>query len=277
MRKFSFVLLLIILSIAMFIPAHAAPAPQFAGCADEADEPFAARLLVKGVRGLTFKITVVGLEDFDPAITVKDAAGEIVTCNNDSKDAALVAVTLPTITTEAAETSARVSVSVPGDQGALDYEVLVTGADQTGGEFVLWYEGAEVNPSDDTDRFEFLPTESQLAAEAPLAIYAVNIKRPQLAISPELTVKVGDNFTQTCSQSSSKALCRGEHEDLSAFTLTDEEGREIKLFGADSMLSYVLGGNKVVPFEIEVGSYQDATFGAYSLLIHSAVVYTTGG
>lgn len=261
---------LLVLASVPFV--NAAPNNQFAGCADELGEQYGARFTVKQVNGFNMVITAVGVDGFDPAITILDQNGEVVACNNDSADATEVAFNLPGATAEASELSARADVRIPGDQGRFDYTVIVTSNTETSGEFVLMYSGAEVFGSTNIDSFEFITNEAQAEAEVPLGIIAANLKRPELAIDLELSFTYGST-TQICQDSSSTSLCEGDSEDLTGYTvtLTADDG-PIALNGDDAFLRYVLGG-QADTYEIQVGSDNKASFGAYVLLLHSAVAY----
>jgi hypothetical protein len=272
MRKLLVLVVLAALAVGVVPMAMAGNANQFAGCADEVGLEFGARFGVKQVNGLTMSFTAVGVDGFDPELTVLDQTGEVVACDNDSNDVAGVSVVLPNVEAGPSDTSAKVEVTVPGDQGRFDFEIVVTGADNTSGEFVLLYEGAEVFGATNVDDFSYTTTDLQAEAEVPFGVYAANLKRPDLAIDPEISVTFGDQ-SQTCSKSSSSALCQGEHEDLTDFTVTlDEEAGPIALNGDDVMLYYELGGG-AAEFGISVGSYQQASFGAYTLIVYSGVVF----
>lgn len=272
MRKITSVVVLIVLvaSALPFMSVAASPAAQFAGCADEVGEEFGARYVLTSLNGLTFRVTAVGLGEFDPQITVIDQEGAVIACNDDSDDAALYAAVLPSVEVVASEGSSQVSVTVPGDQGRFDYEIIISSADGTAGEFLMFYEGAEVFGSDNIDEFKVFTNQGQVDAEVPLVVYAANLKRPELAIDPEITFAYGEDLVQTCSKSSADSLCNGEHEDLTGFTVTTDDIELYELNGDDVMLAYQAGGDPS-EFLVSVGSYQAASFGAYALMIHSGV------
>jgi hypothetical protein len=265
------VFILLVVSAVPYIAVNASPANQFAGCADELGEQFGARFIAQSLNGFTFTLTAVGVGDFDPELTVKDAEGKILACNADSDEAAAYGVKLPTVEAAPNERSAQVRVTVPGDQGRFDYEIFVTSADDKPGEFVLFYQGAEVFGSDNRDAFSVFTNQGMADAEVPLAFYAVNLLRPEIAIDPEITF-IYEDQQWTCSKSSADSLCEAEHEDLTGFTVTTDKAADVELNGDDVMLSYVAGGNPS-EFTLEVGSYQAASYGPYTLIIHSGVGY----
>lgn len=270
MKRIIFALMLVLLVSAGAV--HAAPTAQFKGCADEQGMQFGARFIAHSLNGFNMVITAVGVDGYDPQITVLDASGTIVTCNEDSDEAAQVAVNLPSVTAEPSPTSARADVRVPGDQGRLDYTIIISSQTGTYGEFVMFYQGAEIRPASEVDEFTVVTNEGQVANEAPLGLYAVNLRRPEKAVYPTITFAYGDNFSQTCSKSSAAILCDGEFEDLTGYSVTLEDETPIPLNGDDAMLYYDLGG-EAAEFSLTVASYQAASYGPYTLIIHSGTGY----
>ncbi|HLA43497.1 MAG TPA: hypothetical protein VJZ27_08690 [Aggregatilineales bacterium] len=65
--------LILLLAIVPFAAVNAAPSDQFAGCADEQGMEFGARFTARRLNGLTMEVTVIGIEDFDPEVTILDA------------------------------------------------------------------------------------------------------------------------------------------------------------------------------------------------------------
>jgi|GEM_PF-2801786 len=275
MRKVLVLALLAILALSAVPFVSASPAAQFAGCADEVDEEYGARFRLLSLNGLDFQITAVGVDDFDPTITILDADGEVVTCNNDADGAAEVSVSLPSIMAGPSETTARAGTNVPGDEGRLDYEVIVGSNDGTSGEFVLMYSGAEVFGADNIDQFQLVSTDAMGEAEVPFAVYAVNLQRPDQALDPTVSVTFGEDFQQTCFKSSAASLCEGDHEDLrnDDYYVVLEGEEQLQMFGDDAMLNLGGLGGEGAEFGIAVGSYNANSFGPYTLIIHTGVSY----
>ncbi|MFP4321239.1 MAG: hypothetical protein ACLFTK_02180 [Anaerolineales bacterium] len=275
MRRILFVALLamLILGALPLLSVNASPSPQFAGCADEVDREHGLRFVMRNLNGMTMRVTAIGVDGFNPTITVLDNEDEIVTCNANSEEASQVAVDLPTVTTEAPnEGAARASVNVPGDEGRLDYEVIVSGEDYSSGQFVFLYSGAEVFGSDNIDRVSIFPSQSMADAEVPLNMYVLNLSGGESAVDPALTFSFGENFEQYCGKSSSESLCDGDHEDLTGYTVTLDEETTRELNGNDVMLRFNVGG-EAGEFTARIGSYNAATFGPYTMVVHSALAY----
>jgi len=261
-----YLLILVILLAMLPGMAHA----QFAGCADEEALENGAYYTLSALNGLTVTVIAAGVGDFDPAITVYDAEGAVAVCNDNSREAAEVALTLPTAEVLPNSNTAMVKFNVPGDQGRLDYQVVVTSADGQPGEFVMIYEGAEVFPAQDVDRFIINSSQGQIDAQVPLGIYAANLQRPQKAIDPRITFRYGDNLEQVCGKSSSRTLCDGDSEDLTGSTV-QMPGRDLATLNGDDVMLYFELGGEPAEFTLEVSSYQANSFGAYVLMIHSGV------
>lgn len=274
MRKTLIGVALLVAALLVFpiFSTSAAPAAQFSGCADEVDEVNGARYQLTSLNGLTVSLIAIGVEDFDPTITVLDAEGNIVTCDDDSDDAAFGAVELPGVTAGPSETAAKVEFDVPGDQGRLDYEVIIGSSDGTSGEFVLLYWGPEVFGADNEDVINIVSNETQTAAEVPLGLYVSKRGSGEIAFDPSITFSFGESFSATCGKSSAESLCDGEHEDLTEYTITWGEERVQELNGNDVMLAFELGGDPG-EYTLSVGSYEDNSFGPYIVAIHSGVAY----
>lgn len=272
-------LLVLVLSIGSLATVSATPAAQFAGCADEAGLEYGARLKAKQLNGFTMDVVAVGIDGFDPEITILDADGKVVVCNADSKDAAAVEFNLPSAQAGPAEGSAFASVRVPGDRGRLDYEIIVTSADDEAGEFILMWSGAEVFGSDNVDEFAFVTNEGMAEQEVPFIVYLTNLTGGGSQYSPFLTVRFGEDFAISCAQSSAASQCDGDHTDLGSLDADENpygvvrpDGTAATFNGNDSMVTLAAGGT-AAEFQIEAASYQAATFGPYWLIIHSGVGY----
>lgn len=270
--------LLVAMLVLPFAAVQAEPAAQFAGCADEVDEEFGARFIFRSLNGFQMNLVAIGVDDFDPTITVRDEEGTIVTCDNNSTDASLLGVELPSVVAGATEESgpvegaASVSVNVPGDQGRLDYEVIVGSADGASGEFVLLFWGAEVFPATEFDRVSIFSNEGQTDAEVPLVIYVSKRGGGEIAFDPSITFSFGETFEATCGKSSARSLCSGDSQNLADYTITWREDRVQELNGNDVMLAFNMGGDPG-EYLLEIGSYLGNSFGPYILAIHNGVSY----
>ena len=272
MRKLLPLSLILLLAIVPFAAVNAAPSDQFAGCADEQGMEFGARFTARRLNGLTMEVTVIGIEDFDPEVTILDAEGNIVTCNDNAGDVAEMAVELPTAAAGPSENSANAQARVPGDEGRLDYQIIVSSADGTSCEFVLLYSGAEIFGADNIDEMTVHSNQGQVDAEVPLVVYVTNLSGGASQYDPALTFSFGEDFKASCYKSSADSLCDGDHEDLTGSTVTLSAEEFIELNGNDVMLAFAMGGD-VADFTLEIGSYNAATFGPYTLIVHSGVGY----
>lgn len=278
MRKiFTGVLLtLLFLSVVPLVGAN--PAAQFSGCADEVDEEVGVRVTALGMNGVDFEVIVVGLDDFDPEITILNADGEVVTCNNDARDGAEVEVNLPSITAGPSETTAIATTRVGGDE-RLDLEVIISSANDTSGEFIALISGPSIAVEADNDNFQINTNEAMVEAGVPLGVYAVNLGLPRNPLNPSITFSFGEDFEQSCSASSSSQLCEGDSEDLGGtdsdgnpFFVQFEADTPIELTGNDVMLYFEAGGEPAT-FDVEIGSSANSSTGPFYFLLHSGVSY----
>jgi hypothetical protein len=267
-------LLLLVISVLPFSGVFASPAAQFAGCADEEGLATGVHFKATQLNGVTINVTAVGVDDFDPAITILDEEGNIVICNDTGRDVEGVAFTLPSLDEEQtagpSESSATASFQVPSDE-RLTYEIIVSSADGNPGEFVVMFDGASVFPASDEDVYTVTTNEGMSDNAAPLGVYVANLRLPENPLAPRVRVTFGENFELTCSASSSRSLCGGDTVDLTGYTVTllpDEE--PIELIGNDVYTYFELGGDPG-EFTVEVSSAASQSTGPYALIIHSGV------
>jgi hypothetical protein len=262
-------LILILAALGLMALPTGSGRAQLGGCADTLGLTYGARYRLEDLRGGTLTAAAIGIGDFDPAVTILDASGTPVACNEDSPEALDYGAGLPQVNAPANPRSAVASLPVP--DAPTTYEVVVSSQNDRSGEFVLLIDGVEIFGASNVDRYFIFSNEGQVAEEVPLGVYAVNLDRPQQALAPTLVFRYGTEFTRRCLKSSAASLCQGEHEDLTGYSVTTG-GERASLTGDDTMV-YVEVGGFPATFEVEVASYQGRTFGPYSLLIYSGVGY----
>lgn len=262
-------LLLLLLLLPLSLPIFSAHA-QFAGCADEVGEQFGARYLIHDLGGEDVTIAAIGIGDFDPELTILNPAGEPIACDTNSDEAQNYSAGLPSGRAPANSRTAVTRFSIP-DRANQDVEVIVTSANDRTGEFVLVINGLEIFGSDDTDLFTIYSNEGQVEAESPLGMYAVNMDRPDQALDPVLRFSYSNIFQRICYKSSAASLCQGNHRDMTGFEAT-VDGKNAIMNG-DDVMAFVEIGGQTAEFELEISSYQQATYGPYTLFIHSGVGY----
>lgn len=271
-------LLLLVISVVPLSGAFAKPTAQFAGCADEEGLQYGARFWATQLNGVTINVTAVGVDGFDPAITVLDPEGNIVICNDDGRDVEFMAFTLPSLdegqVAGPSEKSATASFAVASDERK-DFEIIVTSADGKPGEFVLLIDGPSVFPASDEDQYRIVTNEFMNANEVPLGVYAANLRLPENPLHPSIHLAIGDTFELDCAASSSRQLCGGDTVDLTGYTVQLEElaeGEEpITLTGNDVYTFFELGGTEGVEMEFEISSAAASSTGPYALFIHTGV------
>lgn len=100
--------------------------------------------------GYTYRVTAVGIDDFDPSLAVVTAPGE-GRCNDDEVKAAGSEVAVPGFgLLTATNRTAQVTVSTPR---AGNVDVIVGGYEGATGQFAMVIEGLAINPRDELDGF----------------------------------------------------------------------------------------------------------------------------
>jgi hypothetical protein len=265
MRRLFIVVSLLLMSLP-WLPAQA----QFAGCADEVGQQFGARYLLNDLGGEEMIVAAIGIGDFDPELTILNPAGEPIACDTDSDEAQDYSAGLPSVRAPANSRTAVTRFEIP-DRANQDIEIIVTSADNRSGEFVLVVSGLEIFGADDSDLVTIFSNEGQVEVEAPLGMYAVNLDRPEQLLDPVLRFSYSNIFERICYKSSAASLCQGNHSDMAGFEATVAGNNGIMT--GDDVMAFVELGGQTAEFELEITSYQAATFGPYTLLIHSGVGY----
>ena len=279
MNKLKLVLIATICALTTIPATTAAPPDQFAGCADEDDLDYAARFIIHEVFDTQFTITVIGVDDFDPQVMIRDDEGQLIACDNDTRAANVIAVDLPSVqagfSPQTAQLSVRFLLDEYPDDPPSDFEILITGHDGRSGEFVMLYEGASIFGADDVDALSFFITEEQVAQQMPFIFYAANLNPDEFPLSPEMSLILGTEFSITCSVSDLSDLCEGQTTSLESFFVTRDISQELVLSGNDVMLNFMpnVGGED---YRIEIRSQGALTYGPYLLMVHSGVSYPFG-
>jgi len=270
MRK-ALILIMLLLLIIGLIPAALAQDDE-EDCAEEEALKLGAHFWATDLNGVTLTAVAVGLEDFNPVITVLDADEEIVACNDDSGAADEIAFNLEGAgEAPASDSSAQVELEVEVDE-RFDFEIIVTSADGTYGEFVLMMYGTSIFPANDDDTFRVVASEEMIANEAPLNVYAVNLGLPRNNLSATVTLKSEEEeFEKTCLDSSSEDFCEGEEEDLSTSSVTlDGSDGPITLSWIDSYIRHDLTETDPTQYDIVIES-SGGTYGPYYVIVHTGV------
>lgn len=268
MRKALILLMLLVLIIGLIPAAMAQDAEE--ECPEEEALALGAHFWATDLNTVTLTATAVGIDEFDPVVTVLDSEGEVKACNDNNEAVADLALDLEGMDeVVASDKSASVDVKVENDE-RLDLEVVVTSVDGTYGEFVLLINGTSVYPGSDTDLFKIVTSEEQIANEAPLDVYLANLNPADNGLDVEFELTSGEEFKKACISSSSELYCEGVEEDLSSSTVTLKAEKPLSLSGNDAYVLFDLTETSPAEYELEVGS-GGGTFGPYYVIIHTGV------
>jgi len=250
---------------------------QFAGCITEADEPYAMSFIVEDIYDSLLTVTVFGVDGFDPQIELRRTdTNELLDCNNNTRQTQVMGFELPTAqggySVNSAQTTIRFYADENPDDEPTDFEIIISSADGTSGEFVLLYQGAAIWDATDIDQFTITATEAQVEANAPLFLYVSNLDRETINLDPQLTFPLGTDFSVTCQYSSVTDLCGPNTVPLDGFNLTLDLMETYEMTGYDAMLNIPLDIPNT-PFTFDVRSIESLTWGDYVLVVHSAIIY----
>jgi len=130
--------------------------------------------------GSTYSATVIGIGDFDPILYVGETARrDQGLCNDDSRNAANVAVNLPGLTgiIEANSRSSNLSFS-HSNRNLTDISFIVGSFNSTPGEFILILEGMAVTQGDGAgDPFSVYVTPGMIATGNPFMVAMIGTER----------------------------------------------------------------------------------------------------
>ncbi|MCS6835186.1 MAG: serine protease [Anaerolineae bacterium] len=130
--------------------------------------------------GFTYTATVIGIGDFDPILYVGETTRrDQGLCNDDSRNAANVAVNLPGLTgvIEANSRSSSLSFS-HSNRNLTDISFVVGSLNSTPGEFIFILEGMAVTPADGLgDPFSVYVTPGMIATGDPFMVAMIGTER----------------------------------------------------------------------------------------------------
>jgi hypothetical protein len=198
--------------------------------------------------GFTYTATAIGINGFDPVLAVFDPVTMDGNCENNTRDAAGFEIDLPTTGRVIADRSAaQVQFSQRTGQGLADVSLVVGGADNVAGEFVLLLEGMAVTDFDGFgDPFRVYIYPGMVGYGAPLSIYMFGVAN---TLDPFLYIHDGDgNVLEDdadnplqCDDSGDPDTCWGTTDYLGRSFVTRTRGRLLRGDELDSMISFTLG------------------------------------
>jgi len=239
--------------------------------------------VVKQMRsGFTYVATAVGINGFDPVIVVYDTKTKKGQCNDDDDKAAAYEADLPTTgVVKPDSTSAQVAFQQQSGKGLADVSIVVGGADENGGEFILILEGMVVTPQNDGsgDPFEIAIRPGMVGSGVPLALYMIGVSPrldPFLFIPDNdgnvLANDNGDEFS--CDDAGTKG-CWGNSNDLTGSYASRSQGRNVEADETDASIQFDLSSFTDVTVDeptyipLDMSSSEKQSRGDYVLVFHA--------
>lgn len=275
-------IVMVLVSIAV-VPALAQDGEIW--CDEAPDAPPGVEIVLAEVqRGSPFKITVIGLDDFDPVIGVfGDYAGGF--CNDNSEDAAKMSVTLPT-TGEVvmSDRAAQVEFYQAG-YGWATVSLRVSSVDGQSGEFVVLMEGFSISRRDYCcDHLAVQITPEMVESDVPLTAYVIGADEyfdPVMILADDDYSIVEDAMQRPIICYDAVTDCYGTSYPLDDVLITldpDQPALDVQGDAQDAMLTFDLASFADVDLRSEprylrlfFASEQRNSYGDYWILLHGAV------
>lgn len=234
--------------------------------------------IVEAKKDVTYRVTAVGLNGFDPILAVLDRslAG---TCNDDGENVAGYGVNLPT-TGEAGASNLASQLDFQGTDELMS--VVVGGYGNSSGEFVLIIEGLSLTGQEALGGVPLSVniTSSMVASGVPLTVYMASeetsLDTAVYKVDSDGNTLTDENGVEVGCDDGGGALCYGDSESLDGSTISVERGT-LNANSFDSMLNLPLDGvdlsNDVSQnyFNFLLTSFSRSGSGAFVLALHAGV------
>jgi hypothetical protein len=213
-------------------------------------------------QAMSYLIAVYGLDGFRPVIRVHLAALDFTDCSRDSQHMGGSSFTLPgeepvTLVENFADSAAQLFIPNAAPTGAVT--LTIGSEDGTPGRYIAVVHGFSIGAADqDTIRLARGP----LASLRPLTVYMIADARSRL--DPALEFAYDDAPGPVCDDAGRRG-CEGVPSPLGLHVFLAEQAVEIKAGPFDAGL--VLPPALPQVYEIDLGSFNGNTSGAYSLVL----------
>ncbi|MBI1276531.1 MAG: trypsin-like serine protease [Anaerolineaceae bacterium] len=239
--------------------------------------------VIKQMRsGFTYIATAVGINGFDPVLAVYDTKTRDGQCNDDNAKAADYEADLPTTgIVKPDSTSAQITFQQESGKGLADVSIVVGGADENGGEFILILEGMVVTPQNDGDGdpFQIAIRPGMVGSGVPVALYMLGISPrldPFIFIPDKNGNVLADNNGKdfSCDDAGTRA-CWGVSHDLSGSYVSRSQGRSVEADETDASIQFDLGSftdvtvDKPAYIPLDMSSSEKQSRGDYILVFHA--------
>jgi hypothetical protein len=234
-------------------------------------------ILVNVVSNLDYTVTVIGIDGFDPILAVIQSNG-LVDCVDDSREANNFVADLPTTGfIQAQNRNSQIKFRNNVRTGLADVQVLVGGARQSYGEFLMIIEGMAVHQfADEGDIFSIRITDSLLASDIPPTAYAISIIGGLDGLDPVIylvdndgTEFVDENDIQIyCDDAGFSDICWGTSVVLDGYYVSRTFNRQVDAQQLDAMLTFDQPELLEDYVNFRIGSYLGSGFGDYITVLH---------
>lgn len=230
---------------------------------------------------VTYTVTAIGLNGFDPVLAVLEAQSGEGFCSDDADDAADYEADLPsTGQVDASNLSAQIIFTPPKSRDPITASLVVGGYNNQSGEFLLIVEGLSIDGDEPNgDVFQVNATQSMVDSGTPLTLYMIAMTDDldtYLLETDDSGNPLEDNNGNeiSCDDSSNDDLCLNGGVDLSDSSVSVTNGN-LAGWQYDTMLGVPLEGAELnsdpslnyLTF-IANTSPENETTGEYVLVVH---------
>lgn len=225
-----------------------------------------------------YTATVVGVDGFDPVLSVRDAASGDGICNDDNRDASYYEANLPTAQAAPSNRTASMTFNTFNYSNMANIELVVGGFNSQPGEFVLILEGMLLSQADGAgDPLAITISSGMMLSGVNPTVYMFSVVRsvdPLIAMIDSDYNFLADNDGNTimCDDAGNASNCWGESYDLRNAFVSRSEGRSVSGTRTDAMLTMPISPEVIGAAYIPImRSYEMRTFGDYVAVFHVGI------
>ena len=222
-----------------------------------------------------YTATVVGLNGFDPVLSVRDAATGQGLCNDDERSASYYAANLPTTgLVSASNTTASLPFNTFNYSDLANIELVVGGLNSQPGEFLLILEGMLLSTADGAgDPLSLKINPAMVLSGINPTVYMISVVA---ALDPLIALIDGDyNFMSdtdgaviACDDAGTNS-CWGDSSTLRGASVSRTQNRTLGGANTDAMLTLPISSDNIgLFFNTIMRSFEMRSFGDYVVVYH---------
>lgn len=228
--------------------------------------------IVQQRSGSRYRVTAVGIGDFDPVLAVTDDYGGVI-CNDDASDASVYSANLPT--TGQVTSSGRSSQVIFDNNSTNAFEnvnIVVGGYQGQGGEFIVIVEGMIASSADGIgDPFSLYVSPALLMSGVDPTAYMIAVTQrfdpTILLIDGNYNTIEGDDKQPIGCDDAGTGSCWGESRSLNGAYVSRSNNRQLPGGTLDSMMTIPLDGTWGGYYNFAMTSF-GGTYGDYIAAFH---------